>query len=147
MGKRRPDAAVHSSQKTAMTIFSTYCSAEKETVEHALPAVERYRSERIRRIYFAALICGAGFFILSGEFGLLTPTEPIPYYDHLLIGDEIEAHSFKVAEQIKQNGITQIIFFTLPVAADETLAAYHDSLRLACQSAAINLSIVEIDFA
>ncbi len=130
-----------------MIIFSTYCSAEKETVEQPLPAIQRYRSERIKRIYSAALICGAGFFILSGEFGLLTPTEPIPYYDHLLVGDEVETHSVKVAEQIKQYGITQIIFFTLPVAADETLAAYHASLRLACQKAAIKLSFVEIDFA
>lgn len=130
-----------------MTIFSTYCSAEKEVAERPLPAIERYRSERIRRIYSAALICGAGFFILSGEFGLLTPTEPIPYYDHLLVSGEVEAHSFKVAEQIKQNGITQIIFFTLPVAADETLAAYHNSLRLACQSASTHLSFAEIDFA
>lgn len=130
-----------------MTIFSTYCSAEKETAEHSLPAIQRYRSERIRRIYSAALTCGADFFILSGEFGLLTPTEPIPYYDHLLIVDEVESHSLTVAEQIKQHGITQIIFFTLSVAVDEKLAAYHACLRLACQTASINLSFVEIDFA
>lgn len=130
-----------------MTIFSTYCSAEKETDGEPLPAIRRYRSERIRRIYSAALTCGAGFFILSGEFGLLTPTEPIPYYDHLLTGDEVEAHSLTVAEQIKQHSITQIIFFTLPVTVDEKLAAYHACLRLACQTAAINLSFVEIDFA
>lgn len=130
-----------------MTIFSTYCSAEKETADELLQAIKRYRSERIRRIYSAALICGVGFFILSGEFGLLTPTEPIPYYDHLLVGGEVEAHSLAVAEQIKQHGITQIIFFTLSVTADEKLAAYHACLRLACQKAAINLSFVEIDFA
>lgn len=130
-----------------MTIFSTYCSAEKETEDEPLPAIRRYRSERIRRIYSAALTCGVGFFILSGEFGLLTPTEPIPYYDHLLVGDEIEAHSLTVAEQIKQHSITQIIFFTLPVAVDEKLATYHACLRLACQKASINLNFVEIDFA
>ncbi len=130
-----------------VTAFSTYCSKEKETYEHPLPAINRYRSDRIRRIYSAAESAGTGFFILSGEYGLLKPNDPIPYYDHLLVGDEVEAHSVKVAEQIKQHGITQIIFFTLPVAADEKLVAYHACLRLACQTAAINLSFVEIDFA
>ncbi|MBS1789129.1 MAG: hypothetical protein JST85_15480 [Acidobacteria bacterium] len=130
-----------------MTIFSTYCSAEKEVADGLLPAIERYRSERIKRIYSAALVCGVGFFILSGEFGLLSPNEPIPYYDHLLTGNEVESHSGKIAGQIKQCGITQIIFFTLPVAMDDTLAAYHACLRLACQIASINLSFVEIDFA
>lgn len=135
------------SEVITMTVFLTYCSAEKETYEHPLPAINRYRSDRIRRIYSAAESAGTGFFILSGEYGLLKPNEPIPYYDHLLVGDEVETHSFKVADQIKQHGITQIIFFTLPVAADEKLAAYHACLRLACQTAAINLSFVEIDFA
>lgn len=130
-----------------MTVFSTYCSAEKELGDSPLPAIQRYRSDRIKRIYSAALTCGVGFFILSGEFGLLKPNELIPYYDHLLAADEVETHRFKVTEQIKQYGITQIIFFTLPVALDQTLAAYHDCLRLACQTASINLSFVEIDFA
>lgn len=130
-----------------MTAFSTYCSAEKQIDDAPLPAIERYRSDRIKRIYSAALTCGARFFILSGEFGLLLPTQQIPYYDHLLTGDEVELHSIKVAEQIKQYDLTQILFFTLPVALDEKLAAYHASLRLACQIASINLSFVEIDFA
>jgi len=130
-----------------MTIFSTYCSAEKEPANGLLPAIKRYRSDRIKRIYSAALTCGADFFILSGEFGLLKPNELIPYYDHLLVADEIETYSFKVAEQIKQYGITQIIFFTLPVAADQKLEPYHTSLRFACQMTSINLSFVEIDFA
>lgn len=130
-----------------MTAFSTYCSAEKETYGSPLPAINRYRSDRIRRIYSAAESAGTAFFILSGEYGLLKPTDPIPYYDHLLIGEEVETHSVTVAEQIKQHDITQIIFFTLPVTVDEKLAAYHACLRLACQTAAINLSFVEIDFA
>jgi len=130
-----------------MTAFSTYCCADKETYGPPLPAIKRYRSERIRRIYSAAENAGTEFFILSGKYGLLEPYAPIPYYDHLLVSREVEAHSVKIADQIKQHGINQIIFFTLPITADETLAAYHDCLRLACQLAAINLNFVEIDFA
>ena len=130
-----------------MTIFCTYCSAEKETGEQPLPAIQRYRSDRIARIYSAALASGCGFFILSGEFGLLDPNSPIPYYDHLLLADEVETQAFRVAEQIKQHGITQLLFFTLPVAKDEKLASYHACLRLACLIASADLSFVEIDFA
>lgn len=130
-----------------MTIFCTYCSAEKEIAEELLPALRRYRSERIRRIHQAALVAGCGFYILSGEYGLLAPDEPIPYYDHLLTDDEIEMHAFKLAEQIKRYSITQTVFFTLPVSWDEKLAPYHAALRLACTIASVQLSFVEIDFA
>lgn len=83
-----------------MAIFCTYCSAEKETDEYLLPAIQRYFSERILRISQAAAKVGTGFFILSGEFGLLEPKELIPYYDHLLVADQIEAMAFKLADQI-----------------------------------------------
>lgn len=95
----------------------------------------------------SALFAGVNFFILSGEYGLLALDEPIPYYDHLLVADEIEAHAFKLAEQIKRYSITQIVFFTLPVPLDEKLAPYHAALRLACVIASAQLSFVEIDFA
>lgn len=130
-----------------MTVFCTYCSAEKETFGSPLPAIRRYRSDRIERIYSAALAVGCGFFILSGEYGLLEPNELIPYYDHLLSTEEVEAQAFKLAEQIKQHGISHIIFFTLPLSKDEKLAPYHAALRLACALASIRLSLVEIDFA
>ncbi len=130
-----------------MTVFCTYCSAEKETSEMLLPSIRRYRSDRIARIYSASQLAGCGFFILSGEFGLLEPDAPIPYYDHLLVAGEVETQAFRVAEQIKQHSIAQILFFTLPVAKDETLAPYHAVLRLACEFAHIPLSFVEIDFA
>jgi hypothetical protein len=130
-----------------MTIFCTYCSAEKETAAELLPALRRYRSERIRRIHESARKAGCGFYILSGEYGLLAPDGPIPYYDHLLVDDGIEMHAFKLAEQIQRYGITQIVFFTLPVSWDEKLAPYHATLRLACAITSARLSFVEIDFA
>jgi hypothetical protein len=129
-----------------MTIFCTYCSAEKEPSAELLPALRRYRSERIERICRAARAAGCGFYILSGKYGLLDPNEKIPYYDHLLVADEVEAHATKLTEQIKQYDITQIVFFTLPVSRDEKLAPYHAALRLACTMAPTRLGFVEIDF-
>src|SRR5689334_13241459 len=118
-----------------MTVFCTYCSAEKAPAAEPLPAIRRYRSERIERIYGAARGAGCGFYIFSGEYGLLGPDEKIPYYDHLLVAGEVQAHATKLTEQIKQYGITQIVFFTLPVLRDEKLAPYHAALRLACTMA------------
>lgn len=130
-----------------MTIFCTYCSAEKEIAEGLLPAIRRYRSQRIERIHALSQAAGCGFFILSGEYGLLAPDNRIPYYDHLLVADEVEAHAFKLAQQINQYGINKIVFFTLSAAKDGKLASYHASLRLASFIASIRLSFVEIDFA
>ena len=130
-----------------MTIFCTYCSAEKGTTEELLPALRRYHSKRIQRIHKAARNAGCGFYILSGEYGLLKPDEKIPYYDHLLVDDEVEAQAFRLTEQIKQYDITQIVFFTLSISKDEKLAPYHAALHLACAFASITLSFVEIDFA
>ncbi|HMV83272.1 MAG TPA: hypothetical protein PLD20_02215 [Blastocatellia bacterium] len=130
-----------------MTVFCTYCSAEKDTADALLPAIRRYRSDRIARIYAAALAAGCGFVILSGEFGLLEPSAPIPYYDHLLLAEEANAQAFRVAAQLKEQGIAQVLFFTLPLAKDEKLAPYHAALRKACETATVKLNFVEIDFA
>ena len=130
-----------------MTVFCTYCSAEKETTAEPLAAIHRYRSERINRIYAVAHDAGCSFYILSGEYGLLDPNELIPYYDHLLVDEEVEAHAFKLTEQIEKYSITQIVFFTLPVSRDGKLAPYHAALRLACTMTSTRLSFVEIDFA
>jgi hypothetical protein len=130
-----------------MTVFCTYCSAEKATAAEPLPAIRRYRSGRIERIYRASRDAGCGFYILSGEYGLLDPNRKIPYYDHLLVADEVVDHATKLTEQIKQYDITQIVLFTLPVSRDEKLAPYHAALRLACTMAPTRLSFVEIDFA
>ena len=37
-----------------MVVLATLCAAEKNPARCLLPAVERYRSERIRRVYAAA---------------------------------------------------------------------------------------------
>ncbi|MDX2034366.1 MAG: hypothetical protein SF339_27070 [Blastocatellia bacterium] len=130
-----------------MTVFCTYCSAEKETSTGPLPALERYRSDRIRRIHQAAQSAGCGFRILSGEYGLIDGQAPIPWYDHLLVADEVPAQAALLAGQLRQARISQLLFFTLPVSVDEKLAPYHEALRRACRETATPLSFVEIDFA
>ncbi len=130
-----------------MTIFCTYCSAEKEPAAGLLPAIERYRSERIRRIHDASQLAGCGFRILSGEYGMLEAATPIPWYDHLLQPEEAPAHAETIAGQLRAAGIGQVLFFTLPVAVDPSLAAYHEALRRACRAAGADVRFIDIDFA
>ncbi len=80
-----------------MTIFCTYCSAKKDRSQGELPAIQRYRSHRIKSVYIAAVSLGLKFLILSGEYVILEPSDPIPYYDHLLQSSEVSEHSKKVA--------------------------------------------------
>lgn len=130
-----------------MTIFCTYCSAEKDQAVGLLASIERYRSDRIRRIYSASLAAGVGFRILSGEYGLLGPNDRIPWYDHLLRFEEVEAMSRKIIRQIRRQKIDQILFFTLPLRLDPLLGPYHEVLQSSCGSTGTALDLIEIDFA
>jgi cytoplasmic iron level regulating protein YaaA (DUF328/UPF0246 family) len=48
---------------------------------------------------------GQKFLILSGKYGILEPSDPIPYYDHLLQSSEVSEHSKKVADQLETLGV------------------------------------------
>jgi hypothetical protein len=85
------------------------------------------------------------FRIPSGRFGLLAAGDPIPWYDHLLQANEVEALAAKVAGQIGDGGLTGLTFFTQPLQADPNTAAYRDALRMACEIASVPFNIIEID--
>jgi hypothetical protein len=125
-----------------MTVFCTYCSADKDLSQGELPTIERYQSPRIKSVYIAAMSLGLKFLILSGEYGILEPNDPIPYYDHLLQSSEVSQHSKRVADQLEAHGVKDLIFFTMPLSADEKLKPYFDCIRLASQKAGIALKFV-----
>ena len=127
-----------------MTVFCTYCSAEKNRSQGELPAIQRYRSPRINSVYSAALSLGLEFLILSGEYGMLKPSDPIPYYAHLLIAPEVPEHAQKVAAQLEALGVKDLIFFTRPLAEDKNLKPYHNCIKLASQKAGAGLKFVEL---
>ncbi len=127
-----------------MTAFCTYCSAEKDHSHGQLPAIQRYRSQRIKSVYSAALSLGLEFLILSGEYGMLRPSDLIPYYSHLLITPEVPEHAKRVAHQLKALGVNDLIFFARSLVEDKNLKPYLDCIRLASQEARVELKIVEI---
>ena len=127
-----------------MTAFCTYCSAEKDRSQGELPAIQRYRSPRINTVYSAALILGLDFLILSGEYGMLKPNDPIPYYAHLLIASEVPGHAKRVTDQLDAFGVKDLIFFTKSLEEDKNLKPYHDCIKSASQKAGTELKFVEL---
>jgi hypothetical protein len=128
-----------------MKVFATYCSADKSRAEDPLPAIERYHSGRIRSLYNAALSLGAGFVILSGEFGLLDPYERIPYYDKRLGPEEVASHADTVERQLRAMGIDEAVFFARSVADDPHIQPYIDCITLACERAGVPIVIIEAE--
>ena len=127
-----------------MTCFSTYCSAKKRETENVLPAIDRYLSKRIDAVHVAAEALGLPFAILSGQYGLLSPDDPILYYDHLLVADEVSEHARLVAEQLSAKGVDDLVFFTVRVTEDPAVAAYIDCVRLATQMVHADLKIIHV---
>ena len=125
-----------------MTVFCTYCSAKKDPSPGHLPAIQRYRSHRIKSVYIAAVSLGLKFLILSGEYGILEPSDPIPYYDHLLESSEVPEHSKRVADQLEALGVKDLIFFAGSFSDDENVKPYLDCIESASQEAGIALKFV-----
>lgn len=66
-----------------------------------IPAIERYTSPRIAKSREFAESISADFFILSGKFGLLSPSEPIPWYDQLMSEDDVDEMSQRISKQLE----------------------------------------------
>lgn len=128
-----------------MRIFCTYCSAHKSKETGEMPAIRRYLSERIVKVYHAAQELGVAFFILSGEFGLLAPDSPIPWYDHLLLPEEVTALATRLTGQLQANHISGIVYFTQSLAQESVVIPYHASLAAACTRVGLPFVAVDLD--
>ena len=128
-----------------MHTFCTYCSASKSVEEGDLPAIQRYLDPRIHKVYEAAYTLGLDFYILSGEYGLVTPDEPIPWYDHLLLTEEVGELVERMAAQIRQHYIEGIVYFTNSISDDSSLIPYRDAIVAACNRAPCSCTVVEVN--
>lgn len=122
-----------------MKIICTYCSKEKSTEIKPLPAIKRYRSKRIHYIHEIAKKRAIPFYILSGKFGLISATESIANYDHLLKYSEVNSHTQLVKNQISKANITAIEYYTMDLADQPNLKPY-----LACIQKAMNFKEIMI---
>lgn len=129
----------------AKKIYVTYCSAEKSTVEKEIPAIDRYQSERIQHVLEQAKQDKVGFLILSGKFGLVEPSAPIPHYDHLLKAFETSRLSKVVAKQLKAYKGISIVFHSHWITKDMQVAPYIEVMTEACEFAKVPFDLVILD--
>ena len=87
-----------------------------------------------------------GFYILSGKFGLLSPEQPIPKYDHLLASEDVPLLVERVCGQLQEFQISKIIYFTKPPGSNPSLWPYHDCLALACSRTTVPFFWVELEY-
>jgi hypothetical protein len=128
-----------------MKILCSYCSGPKRPDERPLPAIDRYRSERLRELCRRGRARGTPLYILSGHFGLLAAADPIPWYDHLLSADEAEALSRGVALRLRELGVTDVEYHTADVGLTPPVRPYLAAIAAACAAAGVCLTVINLD--
>ena len=129
----------------AVKILCSYCSADKDNADAPLPAIERYRSERLSHLWCRGRALGTPLYILSGRFGLLAATDPIPWYDHLLTADEVEALADGIAGRLRDLGVTDVEYHTADIARTPPVRPYLDAIAAACTATGVCLSVVNLN--
>lgn len=129
-----------------MKLYCTYCSAEKRTCSTPLPALQLYKSTRIKEVHAKAQEDNCSFAILSGKYGIVLPNTLIPFYDHLLQENEVKEHAKQVATQIKNIGATHVVFYMNYLKNEPQLAPYLNCIKKACSSSGIELEIIEDNY-
>lgn len=125
-------------------VYCTICSKDKRTDEGLLPAKERYISDRIKKVGALSENDKVPFFILSGEFGLLKSDKQIPYYDHLLISEEVATLTERATKQLSELKIDEVVFFAKP--KKKNWIPYYDVLECATNALGIRLNVRVIDY-
>ncbi|MFW5713309.1 MAG: hypothetical protein ACOCYU_01425 [Brevefilum sp.] len=117
----------------------TTCSKNKDDAPGLLPAIERYQNSRIEWVYLESIRLNTPMLIFSGEFGLLEPIDPIPWYDHALQMDEISKLIPKIARKLRALGVESLRFYARP-ASEPGWRPYHAALKQACAEADVTLN-------
>ena len=124
-----------------MVLFATYCSAEKDGAIGEIPAIDRYQSDRISGVYAAAKSADAQFGILSGQYGLISAEQPLPYYDHLLQVDQIAAMAEKTKDRLVEWEVTEVQWFSVAFEMDPNVRRYQRVMEKAAEQAGIDFQL------
>lgn len=133
----RPPAALKA-------VFVTYCCKKKSRVPGKIPAIQRYDSDRIRIVARIARTAGWKFLILSGKFGLIPPTTPIPWYDHRLTEAGIPAMARRIAHTFRRLRPGLVVFLTENPGRDPFLRPYLAAVAGGALAAGVPVSVVAV---
>lgn len=123
-----------------MKYLLTICSKEKRTDEKLLPAIERYLDPRIIQVFNISQDLDTGFLIFSGKYGILEPDELIPYYDQILLEDQVDSMVKKVLPQLEKLQVSELVVYGKNKETNLSWRPYYDVLRIACENLKIRHS-------
>lgn len=120
-----------------MKLHITYCSKEKDRTRKDLPAIERYKSKRIKHVKAITDEKDERFAILSGKYGLIDPDENIPFYDELMRERDITRLITDVGNFLESNNVNKVIYHTREVRGQRI--PYFKLIKNACETLEIEL--------
>lgn len=109
----------------------TTCCKEKDLSASLLPAIERYKSQRISEVFQISKEKGLPMLIFSGKYGLLESEDPVPYYDKKLEMEDLTIILPLLKEDFLKFQIEKIQFYGNGVNA-EGWAPYYKAIELVC---------------
>lgn len=101
-------------------------------------------SKRIRRVLDLAARDGRPAAILSGQYGLLSPTDRIPWYDRVLTQDDVEELAPKLCHQLRARNASSVTFYARP-RSTPGWGPYHEVMERACRISEVEYSCVLLD--
>lgn len=125
-----------------MKVVATICSRKKSDAEHLLPAHERYLGAHIEKVKHIAIEQDAPFYILSGLYGFMPADTLIPTYDYLLIDSAVDPLVAIVADQMRADGISEVVFYT---ENNPNWQPYHKAVESGAQSAGALFSMHHLE--
>ena len=129
-----------------MNVYCTICCRKKNPNSNPIQAVKRYISKRIRSVYEFSQYHDVGFRILSGKYGLLKPDDRIPWYDKKLEFSDISQVKENVKQQLIEQGISEITFFSMDPEIYFDWQPYFELIRSACFEVGIPFNVILLEY-
>ena len=128
-----------------MKYLLTICSNDKDWADGLLPARQRYLNPFMDRVIAEGERINAPVLILSGQFGLLSPNDPIPYYDYTLTKNKVEKMALMVTEQLKNADATEITaYIKKPRTTNQDWENYYSLIERSAQAANVELEFAQL---
>lgn len=118
-------------KKEENTIYVVLGGGEKDPSEENLPLIERYKGKQIQDVYHWARRDGVGFFLFSGEFGLVDADFPTPPAEKALLPEDVSAMALHLTETLRDEGVKRVRFYTPPVKENPWVLIYLGCLQVA----------------